>query len=348
MLTDTAIKNAKPQDKPYKIADEKGMFLLVNPNGSKYFRLKYRINGKEKLLALGVYPETSLKQAREKRDDAKKQLAEKLDPAEIRKETKISQTYSFERAVREWLASTAHVVSDGTHNKKVRHFELYVFPIIGDIAVNAIKSPDVYSVLKPLINDGKLDTAHRIRSQISAAFAYCIAHGLADYDPAQPVGRQLPPTKVKHRAAIIDPSQFAQLLRDIHQYQGTFVVQNALKFSPLVFQRPSEIRQMLWTDVDLQAKEWRPYVSKTDFYHIVPLSTQAIAIIEAMKPVTGSGRYVFPSSRGDGRPMSENTIRVALRTLGYDGDTMTAHGFRTTASTLLNEQGWSPDAMNAN
>lgn len=161
MLTDTAIKNAKPQDKPYKIADEKGMFLLVNPNGSKYFRLKYRINGKEKLLALGVYPETSLKQAREKRDDAKKQLAEKLDPAEIRKETKIAQTYSFERAVREWLASTTHVVNAGTHNKKVRHFELYVFPIIGDIAVNAIKSPDVYSVLKPLINDGKLDTAHR-------------------------------------------------------------------------------------------------------------------------------------------------------------------------------------------
>lgn len=235
-LTDTVIRNTKPKTKDFKLSDDGEMYLLIKTNGGKYFRLDYRFGGKRKTLALSVYPETSLKQAREKRDFARKQLAEKIDPAEIRKETKIAQTYSFERAVREWLASTAHVVSDGTNNKKTRHFELYVFPMIGDIAVNAIKSPDVYGVLKPLINDGKLDTAYRIRSQISAAFAYCIAHGLTDYDPAQPVDRQLPPTKVKHRAAIIDPSQFAQLLRDIHQYQGTFVVQNALKFSPLVFQ----------------------------------------------------------------------------------------------------------------
>ncbi len=149
----------------------------------------------------------------------------------------------------------------------------------------------------------------------------------------------------KQRAAIIDPHQVGQLLRDLHNYKGTFVVQMALRLSPLLFQRPGEIRQLLWEDVDLEAKEWRPYISKTDFHHIVPLSKQAIAIIEAIKPLTGGGQYVFPSSRGDGRPMSDNTIRVALKALGYDSDVHTAHGFRTTASTLLNEQGWSPDAI---
>jgi len=155
----------------------------------------------------------------------------------------------------------------------------------------------------------------------------------------------LPAQKVKHRAAIIDPKQVAQLLRDIGNYQGTFVVQSAFRLSPLLFQRPGEIRQMLWADVDLTAKEWRPYISKTDFHHILPLSTQAIAILEGVQPLTCGGQYVFPSSRGDGRPMSDNTIRTALKSLGYESDVMTAHGFRTTASTLLNEQGWSPDAI---
>lgn len=184
-----------------------------------------------------------------------------------------------------------------------------------------------------------------MHSEIGVVFAYAIAHGFTDYDPAQPVAKQIPAQKVKHRAAIIDPKQVAQLLRDISNYQGTFVVQSAFRLSPLLFQRPGEIRQMLWVDVDLMAREWRPYVSKTDFHHIVPLSTQAVAILEAVHPLTGGGQYVFPSSRGDGQPMSDNAIRTALKSFGYDSDVMTAHGFRTTASTLLNEQGWSPDAI---
>ena len=191
----------------------------------------------------------------------------------------------------------------------------------------------------------QLETAHRLHSEIGLVFAYAIVHDFIDYDPSQPVAKQIPAQKVKHRAAIIDPSLVGQLLRDIGNYQGTFVVQSAFRISPLLFQRPGEIRQLLWSDIDLEAKEWRPYISKTDFHHIVPLSTQAIAILEAIKPLTGTGQYVFPSSRGDGRPMSDNTIRTALKSLGYDSDTMTAHGFRTTASTLLNEQGWSPDAI---
>ena len=213
------------------------------------------------------------------------------------------------------------------------------------MAITAIKSADDLKTLKPLIDKSQLETAHRLHSEISAIFAYAIVHEFTDYDPAQPVTKQIPAQKVKHRAAVIDPKQVGQLLRDISNYQGTYVVQCAFRLSPLLFQRPGEIRQMLWSDVDLVAREWRPYVSKTDFHHIVPLSTQAVTILEAIQPLTGAGQYVFPSSRGDGRPMSDNTIRTALKSLGYDSDVMTAHGFRTTASTLLNEQGWSPDAI---
>jgi integrase len=360
-LSDINCKNAKPREKPYKLADEKGLFLLVHSNGSKYFRMKYRIGGKEKLLALGVYPQISLKEARNKRDEAREQIARGIDPNEARKEIKAAKHIeaenqarldvglpilnSFEHVAREWLASIAHTVTDKTHEKKVRRFELHVFPSIGQKALTDIKSPDIYALLKPLIAKEELETAHRLHSEIGAAFAYAIAHGFADFDPAQAVAKQIPPQKVKHRAALTEQKEVGQMLRDIYSYEGTFVVQCALRISPLLFQRPGEIRQMEWKDVDLAAGEWRPFVTKTNVLHIVPLSAQAIAILEAIKPLTGSGRYVFPSSRGDGRPMSDGTVRTALRTLGYNKDSMSAHGFRTTASTLLNEQGWSPDAI---
>jgi integrase len=360
-LSDPTCKNTKPKEKPFKLADEKGMFLLINPNGSKYFRLKYRFAGKEKVLALGVYPETSLKQAREKRDSARKLIADGIDPGEIRKQDKTDKAAaierkkridaglpiinSFEHVAREWLASVAHTVRNITHQKKIRRLELHVFHSIGSMTISEIKSPDIYSVIKPIIAKNELDTAHRAHSDISSVFSYAIAHGLTDYDPAQAVAAQIPPQKAKHRAALTEPKDVAQLLRDIYNYQGTFIVQSALRLSPLLFQRPGEIRQMEWKDIDLNAKEWRYFVTKTEVQHIVPLSKQAIDILESIKPLTGPGRYVFPSVRGNGRPMSDGTIRTALKTLGYDSDTMTAHGFRTTASTLLNEQGWSPDAI---
>ncbi|MGZ5059753.1 MAG: tyrosine-type recombinase/integrase [Methylobacter sp.] len=345
-LSDTAIKNAKPNpDKPFKLQDEKGMYVLINSNGSKYFRYNYRFAGKRKTLALGIYPEISLKQAREKRDIAKRQILEGIDPCGIRKESKTAKINTFEQVTRDWFASIAHTVRDITHQKKIRRFELYVFPAIGDMATSEIKSPDIYKIIKPIITKNQLETAHRVHSEIGAAFAYAIAHGHTDYDPAQAVAAQIPAQKVKHNAALTEPKEVAQLLRDIYNYQGTFVVQCALKLSPLLFQRPGEIRQMEWKDVELVAKEWRYFVTKTEVQHIVPLSTQAIAILEEIKPLTGPGRYVFPSSRGDGRPMSDGTIRTALKTLGYGKEMMSAHGFRTTASTLLNEQGWSPDAI---
>lgn len=343
MISDSQLKAAKPSDKPYKIAIENSMYMLVNPSGAKYFRLKYHFDGKEKLLALGVYPEVSLKQARLERDKAKILLSQGVDPLVDKQEVKETTVIDFKYVAREWLASTAHTVNTQTHQKKISHFERLVFPFIGDMSIDAIKSPAIYSLIKPLFN--KLETAHRVHSEISAVYSYAIAHGLTDYDPAQAVLKQIPAKKVKHRAALTDPQDVAQLLRDIYNYQGTFIVQCAFRLTPLIFQRPGEIRQMQWKDIDLNTKEWRYLVTKTEVQHIVPLSTQAITILEEIKPLTGNGRYVFPSCRSDNRPMSENTIMTALKTLGYDSNVMTAHGFRSTASTLLNEQGWSPDAI---
>lgn len=360
-LTDPACKNAKPKEKPFKLADDKGLFLLVNPNGSKYFRLKYRFDGKEKMLALGVYPETSLRQARDKRSDAREKLAAGIDPGAIIKDKKLAKQItsenqnrldagqpilnSFEHITLEWLNSVAHLVTDITHKKKIRRFEKYVFPLIGGIAIDKVNSPHIQSLIKPIVAKNTLETAHRVRGEIACVFSYAIAHGLALHDPAQAIARQIPAQKVKHHAALIEPKDVGQLLRDIFNYQGTFVVQCAFRLPPYLFQRPGEIRQMEWKDIDLDTKEWRYLVTKRNIQHIVPLSTQAVAILKEIHPLTGTSRYVFPSSRGNGRPMSDGTIRTALRALGYDKDIMSAHGFRTTASTLLNEQGWSPDAI---
>ncbi|MBD9362781.1 tyrosine-type recombinase/integrase [Methylomonas fluvii] len=358
---DTVYRAAKPKDKDYTINDGECLTLLVKANGSKLWRFIYRFKGKQNRLGFGSYPETSLESARRKAEIAREQIANDIDPGEIRKQEKADtqQTVetqnrldaglpiinSFEYVTREWLASNAHTVRDITHQKKLRRFELYVFPAIGQMPIGDVKSPDVFAIIRPLIIKNQLETAHRVRSDISGAFAYAIAHGFTDYDPAQAVGAQIPAQKVTHNAAITDPKAVGQLLRDITHYQGTFVVQTALRLSPYLFQRPGEIRQMEWKDLDLAAGEWRYFVTKTEVQHIVPLSRQAVEILEAIKPLTGVGQYVFPSSRGDGRPMSDGTVRTALKTLGYEKDVMSAHGFRTTASTLLNEQGWSPDAI---
>jgi integrase len=358
---DAAYRAAKPQDKDYKIGDGGGLGLLIKTDGVKRWMFDYRFDGKRNTLGFGAYPDTTLENARRQAEAARQQIAEGIDPGEIRKQEKVTKQLakqnkdrqkdglpildSFSDIAQQWLASIAHLTTATTHTKKTSRIERLALPILGNKSIKEIKSADVLAVLKPLIDKQQLETAHRLHSEISSIFAYAIVHNFTDYDPAQPVAKQIPAQKVKHRAAIIDPKQVGQLLRDMYAYQGTFVVQMALRLSPLLFQRPGEIRQMLWDDVDLQAKEWRPYISKTDFHHIVPLSTQALEILEAIKPMTGGGQYVFPSSRGDGRPMSDGTIITALKALGYDSKVQTAHGFRTIASTLLNEQGWSPDAI---
>jgi len=358
---DAVYRAARAQQKDYRISDGGGLSLLVKTDGTKRWLFYYRLEGKQNTLGLGIYPDTSLENARRKAEEARKQIADGIDPGEIRKQEKAAKQLaklneerldeglpildSFADVTRQWLDSISHLTSATTHTKKISRIERLAFPLLGDKPIKEIKSADVLAVLKPLIDKQQLETAHRLHAEISSIFAYAIVHNFTDYDPAQPVAKQIPAQKVKHRAAIIDPKLVGQLIRDIYAYQGTYVVQMALRLSPLLFQRPGEIRQMLWNDVDLATKEWRPYISKTDFHHIVPLSRQAVEILEAIKPLTGGGQYVFPSSRSDGRPMSDNTIRTALIALGYDSTIQTAHGFRTIASTLLNEQGWSPDAI---
>ena len=358
---DTVYRAAKPKEKDYMINDGGGLYLVVHINGSKLWRFVYYFNGKRKKFSLGGYPDTNLEIARRKSEEARENLANGLDPNSFKKASKelkkieslneqrlnqgLSVIGSFTDISEKWLKSTEHLVSKTTHTKKISRLNRLAYPFLGNKQITDIKSSDIFEVIKPLIERNQLETAHRLHGEISSIFAYAIVHNYTNYDPAQPVAKQIPAQKVKHRAAIIDPKLFGQLLRDIQNYQGTFIVVNAFKLSPLLFQRPGEIRTMLWSDIDLDEKEWRPYISKTDFHHIVPLSNQAVAIIEEIKPLTHRSVYVFPSSRGDGRPMSDNTIRTALKTLGYKSDVMTAHGFRTTASTLLNEQGWNPDAI---
>lgn len=358
---DAVYRASKSTTKDYRIADGGGLSLLVKVDGGKRWQFDYRFNGKQNRLGFGVYPDTTLENARRQAEEARQQIAEGIDPGEIRKQTKEAKRLdnenrtrqkqglpimgSFADVTRQWLGSIAHLTSTTTHTKKTSRIERLALSSLGDKSIKEVKAADVLAVLKPLIDKQQLETAHRLHGEISSIFDYAIAHGLVEFNQAQPVAKQIPAQKVRHRAAIIDPKQVGQLLRDIYAYQGTYVVQMALRLSPLLFQRPGEIRQMLWGDVDLVAREWRPYVSKTDFHHIVPLSRQAVEILEAIQPLTGGGQYVFPSSRGDGRPMSDNTVRTALITLGYDSSIQTAHGFRTIASTLLNEQGWSPDAI---
>ncbi len=358
---DAVYRAAKPKTTDYSINDGGGLFLFVGTTGSKLWRFVYVFDSKRKKISFGAYPDNTLEIARRKAEEARENVANGIDPAGVRSENKKAKLLiklnddrvndglpilnSFKDLAIQWLSSEAHTTNATTKKKKTERLERSAFPYLGDMPIKQIKSSDILAALKPLIDKKQLSTAHRLHSEISAIFAYAIVHNYTDYDVAQPVAKQIPAQKIKHRAGITDPNLFGQLLRDISNYQGTFITRLAFRLSPLLFQRPGEIRQMLWSDVDLSACEWRPYISKTDFYHIVPLSTQAIAILEEVKTLTGNVKYVFPSSRGDGRPMSDNTIRTALKSLGYESDVMTAHGFRTTASTLLNEQGWSPDAI---
>ena len=358
---ESVYRSAKPKEKDYTINDGDGLVMLVKKTGVKTWRFIYRSQGKQNRLGLGNYPATTLQMARLTAVTTRQQLADGIDPSETKKQSKQAAKIDQDNAQRKqdglpiigsfaeitgkWLASIKHKTKPITHEKKSSRLDRFALPTLGDLPLAAIKSPDILAVIKPLIDDMKLETAHRVHAEISRIYNYAIAHGLTDYNPAQAVAAQIPTQKVKHRAAIIDPPKVGQLLRDINLYQGTFIVQCAFRLSPLVFQRPGEIRQMEWKDINLESKEWRYFVTKTECDHIVPLSKQAIAILEEIKPLTGKGRYVFPSCRGDSRPMSDNTIRTALKTLGYTSEDMTPHGFRSIASTLLNEQGFSPDAI---
>jgi integrase len=350
-LTDTAIRNAKPSSRPVKLFDGGGLYLEVAPAGGKWWRLKYRVQGKEKRISLGVYPDVGLKQARVRRDEARRLLAEGVDPGEQRKTEKAAQgeraANSFEAIAREWAERFRPKWTPGYHAKVVRRLERHAFPWIGRLPIADVAASALLACARRLEERQNHDVAHRIVQDAGQVFRYGIATGRAERDPSSDLRGALAPLKVKHHAAVTDPRAVGELLRAIHGYQGTFEVLSALKLAPMVFVRPGELRQAEWAEFDLDAAEWRIPAERMKMRdaHIVPLSTQAVAILRELQPLTGRGRYVFPGARTNGRPMSENTINAALRRMGYGREQQTGHGFRAMASTLLNEQGWHRDAI---
>lgn len=342
-LTDVKVRNAKAGPKPYKLTDEKGMYLLVTTSGGKCWRLKYRFNGKEKVFSIGIYPEISLAEARDGAIEARKLLAKGVDPNEVKKARKaavIAETENaFEIVAREWHRKFCHTWSSGHADTTLRRMERDLFPWLGSRPVGDIKAPELLAVLRRVEARGALETAHRIRTIASQVFRYAVATGRAERDPAADLRGALPPAKEKHHAAITDPRELVHLLRAIDRYQGGFVVKCALCLAPLFFVRPGELRQAEWREIDFAAEQWNIPAErmKTKQAHIVPLSRQAIDILGELQPLTGASVYIFPSARSFARPMSNNAVNAALRRMGFDKDTMTGHGFRATARTILDE-----------
>jgi len=349
-LKDTAIRNARPKDKQYKLSDEKGLYLLVKKAG-KYFRFDYRYAGKRKTLALGVYPGVKLAEARERRDNARKLLQNDIDPAQHRKETKAMRkdqaVNSFEAIAREWFTKNKHIWTEGHSRTIIRRLELNIFPWLGTRPVAVISAPELWAVLRRIEDRGALETVHRVKQICGQVFRYAIATWRAERDPSADLRDALPPTKPKHMATITDPKKIGELLRAIDGYEGTPVAKCALKLAPLVFVRPGELRHAEWVEIDLDKAEWRIPAEKMKMKnpHIVPLSTQAVEILNEIQPITGEGRYVFPSVRTYSRPMSNNTVLAALRRMGYTKEEMSGHGFRAMASTVLHEQSWPSDII---
>lgn len=349
-LTDTAIKNAKPADKPVRLFDGGGLYLEVAPSGGKWWRLKYRFGGKEKRISLGVYPDVPLKEARERRDKARALLEAGADPGEAKKAEKraaqLSTENSFEAVAREWHAKYAPSWSASHGARLLRRLEVDAFPWIGGKPIAELAPPDVLDVLRRVEKRGALETAHRLHANVGQVCRYAVATGRASRDVTADLRGALPPVQQEHMAAITDPKQVAELLRAIDGYQGTLPVSCALRLAPMLFQRPGELRAAEWSEFDLEAATWEipsdrmkrtKQAKAAGGAHIVPLPCQAVAILRELQPLTGNGRLLFPSVRTKDRPMSDNTVNAALRRLGYDGDTMTGHGFRAMARTILDE-----------
>jgi integrase len=350
-LTDTVIRKAGPGPKPIRLFDAGGLYLEVAPSGGKWWRLKYRFAEKEKRLSLGVYPEVSLKEARLKRDDARRLLANGVDPSAQRQVSKSalveSATNSFETIAREWFAKFSQGWVESHSDKIIRRLERDVFPWLGARPVNTITAAELLTALRRIESRGALETSHRAMQNCGQVFRYAVATGRAERDPTADLRGALPPVKEKHHASVKDPKAIGALLRAIDGYQGSLITKCALRLAPLLFVRPGELRKAEWTELNLDGAEWRIPAERMKMreQHIVPLSAQAVAILRELHALTGGRRYVFPGARTNGRPMSENTVNAGLRRLGYAKDEMTGHGFRSIASTLLNEQGWHRDAI---
>jgi len=347
-LTDMLVRNAKPKEKLYRLKEDRGLHLEVTPQGGKRWRLRYWINSRENWISLGLYPDISVKDARERRDEARRLIAHGIDPSAVRKAQKAEaaeDANTFERVAREWFTKFKESWTPSHADRTWRRFEKDVFPWLGSKPIKDILAPELLTTIRRIESRGAIETAHRTIQNCGQVFRYAVASGYADRDISSDLRGAIPPSKEKHHASIIDPKQIAPLLRSLDAYQGSFIVGCALRLAPLVFVRPGELRHAEWAEMNFEASEWRIPAAKMKMreQHIVPLSAQSMAIIKELQPLTGNGSYLFPSERTRSRPMSDNTVNAALRRLGYSREEMTGHGFRSMASTLLNELGFNRD-----
>lgn len=350
-LSDLQIRRRKPPQKTTRLFDGKGLYLELSPSGGKWWRFKFRFRRKEKRLSLGTYPEISIAVARERRDDARKLVAHGVDPSERRKIEKLigdeRAGNSFESIAREWAAKHLERRAESHRSKVTRRLELYSYPWIGGRPISDVSSREVLSVLQR-IEGRSPDTAQRLKQNIGQVFRYAIATGRAERDPTGDLLGALAPIPKGHFATITDPDEVGCLLRAIEGYTGNLITKSALRLAPLVFVRPGELRRAEWAEIDLKNSEWTISAErmKMKIPHLVPLAQQAVAILEELQPLTGKGRFVFPSARGAKRPMSEGAILAALRSMGYDRTKMVGHGFRAMARTMLDEVlGFRPDII---
>ncbi|WP_031482019.1 tyrosine-type recombinase/integrase [Maridesulfovibrio frigidus] len=349
-LTDAKVKAVKPTIKEQTLNDGEGLSLVVSPSGRKWWRFRYQMNGKRTMLSLGTYPYITLQEARLKRGELKSQVAKGIDPSKKRKEDqrRTSATEGFEAISREWFGKQELGWSERHAKTTMERMEKNIFPFIGSRPISELGVQDMLSVTQRCEKRGAVETARRIRQIMSQIFRYAVAAGRVERDPAADIKGTIPPArKVKHFPSITDPKKIGPLLRAIDEFYGTLVVHCALRLAPLVFVRPGELRTAEWSEIDFDGCEWRipEEKMKGGAVHIVPLSHQAVDIFKEVYQLTGPSGYIFPSIRTTTRPMSENTINVSLRRIGYDKTEMTGHGFRSMASTLLNEHGWNKDAI---
>ena len=348
-LADTYLRAIKATGKKQKHPDGGGLYLYASPTGGKLWRMDYRHEGKRKTLSMGAYPAVSLKEARTRREEAKAQIAQGIDPCghkqAIKKATRAESDSSYEIIAREWFSKYSAAWSESNKVKVLARQENYIFPFIGGKNIRDVTAPEVLEALRHIEKRGSLDTAHRALQDCSRVFRYAIATGRGERDTAADLRGALPPAKGSSFSTIAEPKAVGALLRAIDGYEGGVVVASALRLAPLVFVRPGELRQAQWAEFDLDGAEWRipPERMKMRQLHIVPLARQTLEILRYLHPFTGHGRFLFPSPRTDARPISDVALLAALRRMGYSKDEMTVHGFRSMASTLLNEQGYNRD-----
>ena len=349
-LTDVAIRRARSSKKSRKMFDGRGLYLEVSPRGGKWWRIKYRFEGKDKRISLGVYPDVSLKEARRRCEDARRLLVRGIDPSAHRQALRVAKAQrdsnTFEAVAREWFTKQAPIWAPSHSSLIMSRLQRNIFPWLGAKPIADINASQLLEVVRRIEQRGGLETAHRVLQNCGQVFRYAVATGRAERDLSVDLRGALSPVKKKHFAALTDPKKVGPLLRILDGYEGSLIVRCALRIAPLVFVRPGELRRAEWSDIDLEAAEWRFNVTKTDTQHLVPLSRQAVEVLRELYPLTGHGRFVFPSGRtpkGD-RPMSENAVLAALRRMGIGKEEMCGHGFRAMARTLLDEVlGFRPD-----